>query len=299
VRLILSTILWLAVSSTAFGQYLNTYVSTSGSDNKSCVSPEMACATIRGALKKTLPGGVVRVISAIYPEGMNIDKSVTIDGGNVASLTGVYLNGLGTNVTIRNINFDLNSEPRSVPIGGSVISTIGSRAKLTLQNVNINNATLGDNFGFSVSNAEVNLVNVTVRGGGLSLITRSAGGLCTVNITRADFSGTPLSDTLRINGCDVVIRDSMFRSSATALSLIAVDGPTTAYIRNTDFSGNVVGLEVGQTIFTNTACIDASSFLNNGTGIKWTGSPTVLSLRTNVFAGNATDGAPEQSTSFR
>ena len=62
------------------------YVSTTGNDSNSCMSPMEACATINGAIGKAISGDTVYVATGTYvkntfSEVVLIDKDITLKGG--------------------------------------------------------------------------------------------------------------------------------------------------------------------------------------------------------------------------
>lgn len=73
----------LSVSS-ASAQQPQTFVSSTGNDSNDCTL-SAPCRMISAAVANTVPGGEVRVLDAVVDQGLiTIDKSITIDGGNLA-----------------------------------------------------------------------------------------------------------------------------------------------------------------------------------------------------------------------
>jgi hypothetical protein len=105
----------------------HTWVSGSGSDTNACTfaSP---CATFQGALTNTSAGGIITAKDAGDFGPVIINKSVTIDGANMGSITSASGNGIAVtasaNVTVQNLNINgLGSATIGINIanGGIVI----------------------------------------------------------------------------------------------------------------------------------------------------------------------------------
>ncbi len=92
-----AAVLFCSASMSGTSLLSHTWVSGSGSDSNTCTfaSP---CATFQGALSNTAAGGTITAKDAGDFGVVSINKSVTIDGNNLGSIT--YTGSSGTVITI-------------------------------------------------------------------------------------------------------------------------------------------------------------------------------------------------------
>jgi hypothetical protein len=155
----------LVCSSAAYAQATRTWVSGVGDDVNPC-SRTAPCKTFAGAISKTAAGGEISVLDPGGYGGVNITKSITINGtGTLAGvLTSGPVNGIIINagasdvVTLRNISIHGHNGALSgvrYVAGGTLI----------LDNVDIENVTTGvdvEPTGSATAKAIIN--NCTIRG---------------------------------------------------------------------------------------------------------------------------------------
>src|SRR5438874_12709636 len=92
--LLACTLLALAIPSTAFGQATRTWVSGVGDDANPC-SRTAPCKTFAGAISKTAARGEISVLDPGGFGGVNITKSITLNGdGNLAGVLVSGTNGI-------------------------------------------------------------------------------------------------------------------------------------------------------------------------------------------------------------
>jgi|SRR5882724_8217888 len=97
----------------ARAQNLVSFVSGTGSDGDTCLSPSSACATLAGALSKTSDNGTVQCVGAGYFPSATITKSVTLDclvGGGGFNTQFVIINAPGKKVNLRNLAVNLSGQ---------------------------------------------------------------------------------------------------------------------------------------------------------------------------------------------
>ncbi len=109
VLLMSAAVLFCSASASATSTLIHTWVSGSGSDSNTCTfaSP---CLTFQGALTNTSEYGIISAKDAGDFGAVSINKSVTIDGANLGSITftsgdGIYITATA-NVTVQNLTIN-------------------------------------------------------------------------------------------------------------------------------------------------------------------------------------------------
>src|SRR4051794_35099722 len=104
----------LVLPTTAFGQATRTWVSGVGDDANPC-SRTAPCKTFAGAISKTAAGGEIDVIDPGGFGAVTITKGITLDGGTgsgwaailASGTNGIIINaGAGDVVTLRNLSIN-------------------------------------------------------------------------------------------------------------------------------------------------------------------------------------------------
>ncbi len=97
----------------------------------------------------------------------------------------------------------------------------------------------------------------------------------------------------------VSLRDSVFTGNGAGVTLTSNAAATSAFIERCEMSFNTTGLQVIGGNFSSTARIGDSVITGNTTGVSASGGGTIISFRTNMLAGNVTDGALALTTSLK
>jgi hypothetical protein len=174
----------LVGSSAAYAQATRTWVSGVGDDVNPC-SRTAPCKTFAGAISKTAAGGEISVLDPGGFGGVNITKSITINGeGTLAGIlagtgtTGVIVNAAPTDVvTLRNISIHGVAAAHGIRFlnGGTLI----------VDRVDISGiATNGIDVESSSANAKVVISNTTIRGGTNGIQVTNPGGGVVVAVDR-------------------------------------------------------------------------------------------------------------------
>jgi hypothetical protein len=150
--LVAAAMLFCAASISA--QLASTFVSASGSDSNACTQGS-PCGSFQAAYNKTAAGGSISAMTPGEFGPLTVQKSVTIDGSNMASISattmgvGVYIlnpsSSTAINVTLRGLAF-YNSATQGV-LGSIGVETDGA-LNLTIENClfeNLYNPILIDN----------------------------------------------------------------------------------------------------------------------------------------------------------
>jgi hypothetical protein len=118
----LMTLLFLGLTTMAYGQATRTWVSGVGDDANPC-SRTAPCKTFAGAISKTAAGGEISVLDPGGFGAVNITKSITLNGaGTLASIlfsgtNGVIVNGSGIIVNLVDISLN-GGTPTSPGVNG-------------------------------------------------------------------------------------------------------------------------------------------------------------------------------------
>ncbi|MBJ6760941.1 right-handed parallel beta-helix repeat-containing protein [Myxococcaceae bacterium JPH2] len=105
---LLPALLSLLASSAAWGQASRTWVSSGGDDINPC-SRSAPCKTFAGTFVKTATGGEMDVLDPGGFGGLNVTRSITVDGGPnaggilSAGVHGIFVNAPGAVVILRNL----------------------------------------------------------------------------------------------------------------------------------------------------------------------------------------------------
>ena len=292
----------------ATAQNAVSWVASTGNDGNTCgrTSP---CRTFAGAYQKTNAGGAIQAIDAADYGPVGISKAITIDGTGTAAviaapalINGVSISNLGPSdqVTLRHIViYSGSSQNGSTVYGVSFVNA--STALVNLDDVAIVVPTTGAGtlvgVGF-VSNgngvnsqfSQLNLRNVRITGGTIGV----SAGVGTTSIDRV--AVTAAATGLLAADCSVAVRDSSFRDALFGVSVSASTTNTTMLIERSEVSFNSTGLLVNTSGPSATVRLSDNVITGNTTGISQPGG-TVISFRTNMIAGNSSDGTPPLTTS--
>jgi len=296
----------LAMAAGSISAQQRVYVSTFGNDANPCNTVSQPCATFQGAISKANAGGTVFALDSADFGPVNINSSVTIDGGEHGAFistmnTGVQI-GANAAIVLRNLSIVLLVGANSVTgISGTLfgqsltldhvsVSTVGGNGVQTTTGIQLN----------LVPNAKVNLKDVNVESMQYGILLSPDAGnpavpfLATLENVSVYASVNGLS---AIDG-EMTIRNSSFLggSLSTGITIGANSSAPVSLIENTRIANSNVGIFAtgGQTLRLSNDVIS-----RNGTGINASGGATVISYRNNVFAGNTNDGTSALATSLK
>ena len=217
-----------------------TWVSSSGLDTNTCARTA-PCRTFSGALAKTAAGGEVDAIDEGSYGPIVINKSITIDGGGVATIevapnsTGVDVNASYTDYVILR-NLDINGHGT----GGYGI-TLTRGYQLVVENVHISGVAFGGIYAISLVGTVVGhamISNSTISGTGSSGTTTGVWALAGNSITLSHSIVTATQRALAATSTSLINADSNVLSfNGTA---VEVNGGTIR-LSNNDVYNNLTG----------------------------------------------------------
>jgi hypothetical protein len=251
-----------------------TWVASTGTNNVNCFRTT-PCATFAQALLATNANGVIKTADAAEFGIVTITQNVTIDGNgsgatiDAGSGTGITINNNpGGQVTIRNLTIH-------VAAGGHGIDITGGGAHL--ENVLIMGAPF---YGVNASSSSPNPVNVTIKN---------------VTITNASQVG------ILIQGASGSLRDSVIRGASYGILVQSLTGlAAVALVERCELSYNSTGLFANNISGPGvTVRVSDTVITGNFNGILTANGGQIISFRTNMLAGNTTDGTTPFSISLK
>jgi hypothetical protein len=316
-RPVLAGVVLCAASLSAYAQSTRTWVSSTGNDANAW-SRAAPCATFGGAYNKTTAGGVINVIDAGAYAGVNISKSITIEGaagsqnGVLASggSNGFVINGSGINVVLRNLQIT-GAPPSSAGFNGVKI--------INAAMVTIDNCDISDFKAASTGNANGVLIDVPSDGVFRVLIINSRihdngfgndGGGVRVRPTGANgyvFATIRDSQIFNNNGYGVQSRDRSYvtisRSGIIGNNRSGVNTITTgalaeSIITDSTLIDNGYGNASADAAITSNGAssvvsISGNNIVQNETGVRRLNGGHIRSSGNNRVAGNTVDGTTD------
>jgi hypothetical protein len=274
-KLVSIIILTLSSAGSALAASNTTWVASNGTNNPTC-SRTTPCATFAQALAATSPNGVIKAVDAgEFGAGsfVGIAQNVTIDGNGTGAeidpgtFTAVAIVNAGGQVTIRDLTI-------RVPPGGYGVQISGG--DLHLENVLIvGTPDLG-----VFANGTTNPTHVTTKN---------------VTITNAGSAG------IYLDGASGSFRDSVIRGSANGIYVASFSGhAAAALVERCELSYNGTGLVADNTNAAGaTVRVSDTVITANTTGISTIAGGQIITFRTNMLAGNSTDGSTPFSISLK
>ncbi len=275
ILLTLVAVLFCSASMSGTSLLSHTWVSGSGSDSNTCTfaSP---CATFQGALSNTAAGGTITAKDAGDFGVVSINKSVTIDGNNLGSIT--YTGSSGT------------------------VITITASANVILQNLTING--LGSaSVGIGVTSGGTVIVDnckiSNFNGDGIDF--NGAGNLTVENTRIESFQGGANGIEIHGNATEnVVIRNTVINASPVSANNVGlvVDQNTGAVSISMQ---NVTILDAGNMAvmtFTGMTEITGSVITQSGTGVL-AGYGATISVASSMITANTTGVCSGTSSKIR
>jgi Right handed beta helix region len=255
------------LSGMAQAQVARTWVSGVVGDDTNPCSRTLPCSTFAGAISKTAAGGEIDAIDPGDFGALTITKAITIDGGGgqVASVLAA-----GTNSIV------VNAPPTDV---------------VTLRNLSINGFKFGLNGIQYLAGGGLHIENCNIFGfpqDGINVATRTPAALFVNNtfltnnlngIQIAPTGGFVRSMLVQVRAQDNSGSGFLLKPSAGVGAGTVID-ESSALVNGTGITVNGGKLYLGNSVI-----------IRNTTGVAITGG-TVLSYKTNMIDGNATDGTP-------
>lgn len=287
-RFSILTVIVMAGATMAQAQATRTWVSGVGDDVNPC-SRTAPCKTFAGAISKTATNGEINCLDPAGYGAVTVTKSITID---CEDTQGSILSA-GTNGVIVNITAVSDTKKafklRGVSINGAGTGINGIRVlaanQVDLDEVVIQGVT---NHGVSLETTtgatKVSIGNTTINNTNSNGINSFIiGGNVTLAISNSRILNTATGVNLS-NGTNATIIDSTVSGSTNGvLAFNASLG-----VMNCNISHNTTGV-VSST--GGNVRISNNMITNNGTGLSSTGG-NLISFTSNMFQGNAVNGAP-------
>jgi len=264
-----------------------TYAASFGSASATCGPRTTPCSSLSTAIQHTSTGGVVKFEDAGPYTFTILDRNVIIDGSGINPV----LTGGGSSAAALFITGG-PATVKSVTVECEFLNAIviDTAQKTIFEDVVVRP---GNAFGTAILAQNtvtiLHLRNVSISGLFLNGITQNSGTFTLDHVSIVDagqigylqFAGT------------ATIRDSLFEGGLEGLNL----GGSGGLIERSEISGNSsFGLVVANAAVLRLA---DSVITGNGTGILPTAGGQIISYRTNMLAGNTTDGATPFSVSLK
>jgi hypothetical protein len=270
------TLLFLSITTLAYGQATRTWVSGVGDDANPC-SRTAPCKTFAGAISKTASKGEISVLDPGGFGAVTITKSITINGeGTLAGILSAGTSGIIINDSLTGTPDTIEVVIRYISINGAGTGLDGIRfisgKKLSVENCLIQNMT-GD--GIEVTTSTPNT---------------TGGAFLSVTDTRIEQTGALGINLAPANGpVNVIINNvNQFRSATT--SGLFLNGNIRAIVTNSTFTGNHAGAGVAAAL-TADVTLDHVSAVGNAFGVLNVSGTPVTRLKDCTLTGNITNGA--------
>jgi hypothetical protein len=270
------TLLFLSMTTLAYGQATRTWVSGVGDDVNPC-SRTAPCKTFAGAISKTANKGEISVLDPGGFGAVTITKSITINGeGTLASILSSGTNGVNVNDSATATPDTIEVVLRYLSINGGGTGLDGVRfisgKKLTIEHCIIENMT-GDG---------IDVVTTTPN--------TTGGAFLTVSNTRIDQTGGVGINVSPVNGPLNVDINNVYQFRSAASSGLFLNGNIRAIVSQSTFSGNHAGAGV-VTALTADTTLDHVTATGNNTGVLNNNGTPVTRLKDCTLTGNITNGA--------
>lgn len=289
----------LLMGAPAAFSYGTTYVSRLGADSASCGINVAPCYSLTSALANTDPGGTVKILdaNAVAPLGIVISRAVTIDGSGLGVIENIFSPGspailVTANVTLRNLVIQVTT--------GDGILVSGNNVEAHIENVQI--AGLPGSFtnGIHVTGTGVNLTvdSSTVVDAVYGVNLSGPNGVFAASGIRLLGSTTA---ALAMSAGSGTLREALLRGAGPGAATVGVhlSGGAVLALEHCELTANGTGALVDGSAGATSLRLNNSTIANNGTGLSAVSSGQIISLRTNTFGGNGSDGTAPLSTSLK
>jgi hypothetical protein len=304
-NILATTAFLLLVTSMANAQATRTWVSGVGDDVNPC-SRTAPCKTFAGAISKTAAGGEIDCLDPGGFGAVTATKSITIDGTNGAGFGSILASG----VNGVNVNDSATATPGTIVVTLRRLSINGAGTTLGIRGINFTSGKAVhvvdcDIFNFSTAGIDASLNNaatseVTVTGTRIFNITGGKG----INLNQGNGASQVIA---MIDGCTIQrtttglflgdrtragVRNSVFSHNTNGLIAQAASNDAQANIDNCFFTYGSVGIQAGTGA--TTLRVTRSTIAQNSTGINLTGGSAISNGNNAVFGntgGEAFTGA--------
>jgi hypothetical protein len=266
------TLLFLSLTTLAYGQATRTWVSGVGDDVNPC-SRTAPCKTFAGAISKTANKGEISVLDPGGFGAVTITKSITINGeGTLAGILSAGTNGINVNDSATATPDTIEVTLRYISINGAGTGLDGIRftsgKKLSIDHCLIQNVT-GDGIELSPSTA--------------------AGAQVSITNSRIEQTGALGINAIPTVGPMSLVMHNVNQYRSTANSGVFLNGDIKANISESTFSANSsAGIAIQSTA---DVTLDHVRAVGNAFGVlNVAGTPTTR-LKDCTLTGNATNGA--------
>jgi hypothetical protein len=267
------TLLFLSMTTLAYGQATRTWVSGVGDDANPC-SRTAPCKTFAGAISKTAAKGEISVLDPGGFGTVTITKSITINGeGTLAGILSAGTNGI-------NVNDSATATPDTIEVSLRYLSINGAGTGLD-----------GIRFtsGKKLSIDHCLIQNVTGDGVELSPSTLSGAHVSITN-SRIEQTGAIGVNAIPTVGPLHLTMHNVDQYRSTANSGVFLNGDIRANISESTFSSNPSG--AGIAIQSNAdVTLDHVRAEGNSFGVLNSGGTPVTRLKDCTLTGNTTNGA--------
>jgi hypothetical protein len=208
-------------------------------------------------------------------------------------------------ITTQSVTIDGNESGASIIAGGPLGSAIqidSTAGLVVIRDLTIH-VTPGSNFQGIYSNASMQIEDVVFTGKPNAAINSVALTNPPIGLSVKHISvGAAVFDGINIVGATGSIRDSVFHGANIGIGLSNFENVASSMlIERCDISENTTGLSVDGT-WNSTATVarvSDSVITANGTGVTTSGVGQLITFRTNMLAGNTTDGSTPFSISLK
>jgi hypothetical protein len=281
-----------------------TVISSKGIDNANCgVVLLNPCLSLQAAYNDTLNGGIIKTIDAwsYSNAGFVVDRPMTIDGSGLA-----VLENINSTVSAPVLTITADCTIRGVVIhvySGDAILIAASGIHVHLEDVTIQGVPgfFGNGVVVNSPGSFLTMNNVTITGAtsGVRLESPTTFAGDHLHITR--FTGIGLET----EGGSATLRDSVISGPGPGTGSIGIyitgQGPTlgTLLAERNEVSSNGTGVEADNSDGPSMIRLSDMVITGNGTGVFANNGGQILSFRTNMIAGNVSDGAAPLGISLK
>jgi len=281
---------------------LVTFVGSLGDDANTCTSPQQPCRSLASAYDKTAAGGQINILDGGLYGGLEISRSITIDGeaAKDAVIRGTIFVGTGDAdvVVLRGLVFkaDTGQTSSGIFFRGSGTLQVEGCVIDGLQSINGAHGIRLDPTG----NSRVLIADTVVRnfvgtnGHGLRLSIERA-GLTRLSLERVSLVGNNIGMSivaLLSDGVMASVRDSMVAQNQRHGIEITGNPLSDVMIERTGIVGNGgIGVFSGKNAIVRLRTVTVT---HNGTGIFPHEGGRILSYGDNVIDANGTNGTPTE-----
>ena len=267
-----------------------TWVSGAGSDTGGCIITA-PCQTFHYAQSKTSDGGTINVLAAGDFGPLTITQSLNIVADGVEAYifainrNAITMNTAGIEVSLRGLTIDV------MPNQNFYAIAVDAQSILRIENTTIRGGLRGINFALSSGGSQFHILNSTITSttsDGLAI--SNPGGPVSADIQGLRVRNTGNSGILISGQVKASIRDSVFTNNNIGVNVggSAMSSTNVMLSRVHVVNNSIFGIRVNGA----TVRMGESIVTGNGTGLSVVGGGTLGSYKTSQVHGNSTDGNP-------